>query len=185
VNTNPSSRLLRYQEGGNSVVGSYGDSTLPFDVSAHLRSLLARAQALPAYLPDLNRYLRDYPKAALPDVESFFFGEKVNFGLKPPLRMNHAIAYRSVGPRGAASVVLVKQLYASHYFQLALDLTACVPGNGHASGAGFFLISLKGSTQQGLTGWKGSLLRRILVSRTRSAQEKLLVSIKRSLEQDR
>jgi hypothetical protein len=177
--------LLRYQKEGNGVLGSYGDSDHPFDVSAQLQSLLARAQALPVYLPDLNSYLLDYPRAALPGVESLFFWEKVKFGLKPTLRLNHAIAYRSVGPRGMARVVLVKQLYASHYFQLALDLTACVPRNGQARESGFYLISLKGSTQQGLTGLKGSLLRMILVNRTRSAQEKLLVSIKRSLEEKR
>lgn len=78
---------------------------------------------------------------------------------------------------------MVKQLYASHYFQLALDLTACVPERGDDGSKGFYLVSLKGSTQQGLTGFKGSILRHIIVSRTRSAQEKVLIGIKQALEQ--
>jgi hypothetical protein len=80
-------------------------------------------------------------------------------------------------------VILVKQLYASHYFQLALDLTACVREIDRPSEKGFYPISLKGSTQQGLTGIRGSLLRRVVVRKTRSAQEKALSAIKRALEQ--
>jgi len=120
--------LRQYQEDGNSVVGSYRDTDRPFDVGAQLHSLLGRSAALPAYLPELDRYLLDYPKVTLANVESQFYWERINFGLKPTLRLNHAIAYRSAGPKGAAQVVAVKQLYASHYFQLALDLTAGVSG---------------------------------------------------------
>jgi hypothetical protein len=174
--------LRRYQEEGNSVLGTYHDKERPFDVRAQLQSWLGRSEALPVDLPELNRYLLEYPNALPAKVESLFFWEKVNFGLKPTLRLNHAIAYRSAGPRGAAHVLAVKQLYSSHYFQLALDLTACVTESGHTSDAGFYLISLKGSTQQGLTGIRGSLLRRVVVSKTRSAQEKALIGIKKALE---
>jgi hypothetical protein len=177
--------LQRYMQDGNRVLGSYRDTAHPFDVDTQLQSLLGRSEALPVYLPELNRYLLDYPRSALPDVESLFYWERVDFGLKPTLRLNHAIAYRSENPWGMVHVVAVKQLYASHYFQLALDLTACVRERGRTEARGFYLISLKGSTQQGLTGWKGSILRRVIVSRTRSAQEKLLISIKRSLEDKR
>lgn len=171
--------LHDYQRDGNRVLGTYRDSSEPFDVNAEFRTLLERSKALPVYLPQLGEYLLDYPRANLPNVESIFFWERVNFGLKPTLRLNHGIVYRSDGPRGTAEVVAVKQLYASHYLQLALDLTVCVP---EPISKGFYLISLKGSTQQGLTGFTGSILRRIIVSRTRSAQERMLLEIKGSLE---
>jgi len=176
--------LLRgYQGNGNQVLGSYRDTDNPFDVNAQLQSLLGRSEVLPVYLPELNRYLLDYPKTKLAESESHFYWERVNFGMKPTLRLNHAISYRSTGPKGSVQVLAVKQLYASHYFQLALDLTACVMGSGRTDEKGFYLISLKGSTQRGLTGLKGSLLRMVIVSRTRSAQERLLISIKRMLEE--
>jgi hypothetical protein len=174
--------LCRYQQDGNSVLGSYRDTDRPFDVNTQFQSLLARSAALPVYLPELNSHLLDYPKTKLTKTESLFYWEKVDFGMKPTLRLNHAISYQSEGPGGEVQVVAVKQLYASHYFQLALDLTACVRESGRTGGKGFYLISLKGSTQQGFTGWRGSLLRRIVVSRTRSAQENLLVNIKQALE---
>ncbi|HMD99424.1 MAG TPA: hypothetical protein VKM93_19115 [Terriglobia bacterium] len=175
--------LRRYQEDGNSVLGSYRDKGRLFDMDAQLQALLSRSKALPLYLPGLNRYLLDYPNTTLANVESLFYWERVNFGLKPTLRLNHAIAYRSAGPRGVAQVVAVKQLWASHYFQLALDLTVCFTESGRNSDTGFYLISLKGSKQEGLTGLKGSLLRRVVVGKTRSAQEKALLNIKKALEE--
>ncbi len=175
--------LRRYREEGNSVLGTYRDKDRPFDVNAQLQSLVGRSEELPAYLPDLNRYLLDYPRAKLEKAQSMFYWEKVKFGLKPTLRLNHAIAYQSAGSRGAAHVVAVKQLYASHYFQLALDLTVCVTESGSTSDKGFYLISLKGSTQQGFSGFKGSILRRFVVSKARNAQEAVLINIKNALEE--
>lgn len=175
--------LLRYQEGGNRALAAYQDRNDRVHLAEQLESLLGRSAATSMYLPELNRYLLEYPHARLTDVESMFYWEKVAFGLKPTIRVNHALFFRSTGPRGPAHVVAVKQLYASHYFELALDVTAAVPDGRRVNEKGFYLISLKGSTQQGLTGWSGSLLRRVIVSKTRAAQENTLVGIKRVLEQ--
>ena len=175
--------LRRYRQDGNQVLGSYCDTKSPFDVNEKLRSFLGRSEALPVYLPELTRYLLDYPNVKPANGESLFYWERVTFGLKPTLRLNHAISYQSAGPKGVVHVVAVKQLYASHYLQLALDLTVSVRESGRSAEKGFYLISLKGSIQQGLTGWKGSLLRRVIVGRTRSAQESHLINIKRLLEE--
>lgn len=177
--------LRRYQTDGNRALGSYRDKGYSFEVDAELRLLLDQLPTLPEYLPSLREYLLDYPRAKLPNAESFFFWERVSFGLKPTLRLNHAISYRANGPRGKAEIVIVKQLYASHYLQLALDLTVCVPGESEAGEAGFYLITFKGSRQHGLTGLLGGIAKRIIVSRTRSAQEKILLNIKTHLESKR
>ena len=174
--------VQRYQLDGNDALGTYRDKVRPVQVADLFASLLSRSDALPVSLPELNRYLLDYPDTTLANLESMFYWEKVDFGLKPTLRVNHAIAYRSSDGGGAARVVAVKQLYASHYFQVALDLAACVTGTDRAGSQGFYLISLKASRQDGLTGLKGSLVRRIVVSRTRAAQELALASIKTALE---
>lgn len=172
--------VRRYQAEGNRVLGSYHDTEHPFEIDGQLRALVGRSEELPVYLPQLSHYLLDYPNAVPASAQSVLYWERVSFGLKPTLRLNHAIAYQPTGPLSGAQVVVVKQLFASHYFQLALDLTACVPDSARR---GFYLITLKGSSQQGLTGWKGALLRLIVVSRTRSAQEKVLVNIKQVLEE--
>jgi hypothetical protein len=93
-----------------------------------------------------------------------------------------AIVYRDGGTAGPAYAIAVKQLYASHYFETALDLTFCVPDPENRERPGFYLITLKGSQQAGLTGLKGSLVRKVAVDKTRSSLERALATIKERLE---
>ena len=136
-------------------------------------------KALPVYLPDLEHYLLDYPHATSDGITSEFYWEKVQFGLKPTLRIVQAVIFRGTSPGKPADAVAVKQLYASHYFDAALDLTVCVTG---ATNDGFYLITMKGSRQAGLTGVKGSILRKIAVDKTRSSLQRALAAYKQKLE---
>jgi len=68
------------------------------------------------------------------------------------------------------------------YFESALDLTVCVNDSQHPDHPGFYLITLKGSQQAGLTGLKGGIVRKVAVGKTRSSLEKALASIKQKLE---
>jgi hypothetical protein len=174
--------LQRYMQGGNAALGTYRDKDHPAEVAEVFRSLLSRSKALPVYLPDLDRYLLDYPAAGSENIQSELYWEKVNFGLKPTLRIVQAIVYR--GPRSTdpAYAIAEKQLYASHYFETALDLTVCVRDQDNPQGPGFYLITLKGSKQAGLTGLKGGIVRKVAVDKTRSSLEQALETIKQRLE---
>lgn len=173
--------IQRYTQGGNAALGTYMDKHHPAIVGETFTSLLSRSKALPVYLPELEHYLLDYPDAKSQNIESEFYWEKVNFGLKPTLRIVQAIVYR--GPRSTdpAYAVAVKQLYASHYFETALDLTVCVRDQENPD-HGFYLITLKGSQQAGLTGFKGGIVRKVAVDKTRSSLERALGAIKQKLE---
>jgi hypothetical protein len=174
--------LLRYQEGGNAALGTYRDKNHPAVVGEIFASLLSRSKALPVYLPDLHRYLLDYPNVKLDNVESRFQWEKVNFGLKPTFRIVQTIVYHGTAANEPAYAVAEKQIYASHYFETALDLSICVRDTQHPNQIGFYLITLKGSQQAGLTGLKGGIVRKVAVDKTRSSLERALVSIKHDLE---
>jgi hypothetical protein len=151
-------------------------------VVEQFESLLGESSSISQYLPDLKRYLIGYPRTQLPNAESLFYWERVKFGLKPTLRLNHMVVYRGTGPSGPIDSVAIKQLYASHYFQTALDLSVCAADSGRPGEKGFYLITVKGSRQAGLTGPKGSIIRKTAVSRTRSSLESSLMHIKRVLE---
>lgn len=174
--------LEQYIQGGNEALGTYRDKKHPTAVAEAFASLLSRSKALPVYLPELDRYLLDYPAAPSGQIQSQFYWEKINFGLKPTLRMVQAIVFRGVGPSEPAYAVAVKQLYASHYFETALDLTVCVPAKDPPGPHGFYLITIKGSQQAGLTGLKGGIVRKVAVDKTRSSLERALASIKKKLE---
>jgi hypothetical protein len=173
--------LLRYQQGGNTALGTYRDKSRPTAVAETFASLLSEMKALPVYLPELQRYLLEYPNAASNEIRSDFYWEKVNFGLKPTLRIVQAIVYQGASSDKPAYAVALKQLYASHYFETALDLTVCVRDSA-ARGNGFYLITIKGSQQAGLTGFKGGIVRKVAVDKTRSSLQKALAVYKQQLE---
>jgi hypothetical protein len=107
----------------------------------------------------------------------------VSFGLKPTLRINHSIKYHSRTPGSDVGVIAVKQLWASHYLQSAIDVSFCVRDQRlPPDQPGCYLMSLKASKQSGLTGFLGSIMRRIITSKTRSGAEGSLAGIKKELE---
>ena len=79
-------------------------------------------------------------------------------------------------------MIVNKQLYASHYFQVAVDFWFCVKDSAKPDAEGFFLITEKGSRQHGLTGFKGSIARSVAVPKARGSMEKGLETIKQALE---
>jgi hypothetical protein len=125
--------------------------------------------------------LLEYPTATLPAADSYFYWEKVDFGLKPTIRLNHGVIYRGQTEGREFATVAIKQLYATHYFHTALDVSVCVDDSavGHPA---FYLFTLKGSRQEGLTGVRGSLLRKVVVDKTRGSLERALGAIKRAAE---
>jgi hypothetical protein len=171
-----------YRRGGNEALGEYRDKQHPARVADQFQTMIGRASDLPDVLPELRRYLLEYPNAELAGADSFFYWEKVSFGLKPTIRVNHAAIYRVRAQGRDSGVVAIKQLYATHYFHTALDMSVCVDDGATVAPHGFYLLTLKGSEQEGLTGARGSILRKVVVDKTRSSLESALAAIKRSVE---
>ena len=170
--------VVAYQRGGNAALGTYRDKKNPVRVADQFARLVETFASLPVYFPDFERYLLDYPSSPLPGAENTFYWETIDFGLKPTFRIIHAITHRPAD-RSDVTIVALKQLYSSHYFEAAIDLSVCVPVPDRQ---GFYLITLKASTQAGLTGLKGAIVRKVAVGRTRSSLEQGLAAIKTELE---
>jgi hypothetical protein len=174
-------RLLAYLKGGNQALGEYNDKKNPTEVPEQFKYMLSYAKALPAALPDYYNYLLDFPKGKPANVEDMFYWAKVKFGLKPTLRVLQVVTMKGSNPHQPAYTIAEKQLYSSHYFETALDMTYCVRGDDPKQ-PGFYLIMVMGSEQAGLTGFKGSILRKVAVDKSASSLQKSLVAIKNTLE---
>jgi hypothetical protein len=174
--------IAAYRRGGNAALGEYRDKDTPALVAKQFETMVSRSATLPNVLPELRRYVLQYPDAELQGADSFFYWEKVNFGLKPTIRVNHGVIYHAGGQNRDIGAVAIKQLYASHYFHTALDVSVCLPDDAHPERRGFYLVTLKSSEQDGLTGIKGSIVRRVVVNKTRSSLEEALGSIKQTVE---
>ena len=175
-------RLLAYQHDGNQALGVYNDKRDPTVVPQQFAYMLTYAKALPAHLPDFYTYLLAYPNAKPANVEDTFYWAKVKFGLKPTLRIVQMVTMRGDSTDQVAYAIAQKQLYSSHYFETALDLTFCVRGSNDPKQPGFYLIMALGSEQAGLTGARGAIIRKAAVGRSVSNLQKGLTSIKNTLE---
>jgi hypothetical protein len=170
-----------YLAGGNQALGEYRDKKKPHIVAEHFAGLVSQLKALPDYAPQLGNYLLNYPEATLQGSEDYLYWENVKFGLKATVRANHVTIYPIQSGSMSAYITVTKQLYSSHYFHTALDLTSAVKQNPQDTG--FFLITVKASCQDGLTGFGGSILRSIVTRKARGSLRDALATIKEKLEE--
>jgi len=175
--------LLAYEKDGNKALGVYNDKHDPMEVPAQFKYMLSYAKVLPKALPDFYNYLLDYPNGKPANVENMFYWTNVKFGLKPTLRLVQVVTMRGNNPQEPAYTIAEKQLYSSHYFETALDLTYCIRSEDPER-SGFYLIMIMGSEQAGLTGVKGSVVRKAAVGRSVSSLQKSLATVKTTLEKN-
>jgi hypothetical protein len=174
--------LLAYQREGNEALGAYNDKRDPTAVPEQFAYLLSYNNALPEHEPDFYHYLLAYPHGKPANYEETFYWTKVKFGLKPTLRIEHMVTMRGSPADPVACAIAKKQLYSSHYFRTAVDLSICVRDTDHPKQPGFYLIQALGSEQAGLTGLKGSIVRKTAVGRALSNLQKALAAIRTTLE---
>jgi hypothetical protein len=171
-----------YQSEGNGALGVYNDKRKPTQVSEQFAYMLSYSKALPAQLPEFSDYLLAYPGARAANIDDRFYWAKVKFGLRPTLRIIHLVTMRGGPTDDVAYAVAEKQLYSSHYFDTALDLSFCVRDRSASGHSGFYLIMAMGSEQSSLAGFKGEVIRKVAVGRSVSNLQAALTDIRRTLE---
>jgi hypothetical protein len=178
-----SQRLLTYQKEGDRILGAvYNDKNEPTNVAEQFKYMLSHSSTLSKRLPEFYNYLLAYPDSKPANVDNAFYWDKVKFGLKPTLRIVHVVTMRGKSPQEPAYVIAEKQLYSSHYFETALDLTFCIHPSDDLQQPGFYLIKVMGSEQAGLTGFRGSIVRKVAVGKSVSGLQGSLTAIKSALE---
>jgi hypothetical protein len=165
-----------YLEGGNARLATYRDSNRPTFVAQEFSSMVDRMPSLTEYLPDLKRYLLEYPKVSLPNSESFLYWQNAKFGLKPTIRINHL----TIAEQPTHVDVVSKMLYASHYFWTAIELRVLVPDA--ARGEGFWFATVNRSRSDGLSGFIGSIIRGKVRGGTVKGMQAALGATKAKLE---
>lgn len=168
--------VTAYIEGGNVRLAVYRDSERPTFVAEETRSMIQNLPSLTEFLPDLRRYLLDYPGATLPGSDSFIYWQETQFGLKPTIRINHVV----ITEQPTQVVVASKMLYASHYFWTALELRVLV--SDPARGRGSWFVSVNRSRSDGLSGFTGRLIRGRVRSEAQNGMTAILRVTKERLE---
>ena len=165
-----------YRSGGNASLAVYRDHERPTYVANEFRSMIDRLPRLAANLPDLTRYLLDYPNVAVRDVTDFLYWQEVQFGLKPTVRLSHLV----IEERPGRKVVASKMLYSSHYFWTALEVRVLL--DDPARGPGFWFITVNRSRSDGLSGFTGRIIGARVRSQVQNATRAALAAVKAKLE---
>ena len=150
-----------YLQGGNDRLAVYRDRARPRSVAQEFRAMVDQMPLLTTHMPDMRRYLLEYPARTLPDATSFLYWQQTEFGLKPTIRISHL----TIREGRDDTVVVSKMLYATHYFWTGLEVRALVPDP--ARGQGFWFITVNQCRSDGLSGFTGMFVRRRVKSEVR------------------
>lgn len=116
-----------YRARGDSAMAIYDDrGNLNVRASEAFAAQVAESPYMYQHVPSLATYLRSYPRGTLPGAtEVIYWSEDVMPRLRPILSITHLVVYEPQELPGAA-IVAAKQIYANHYFETALDVTAAL-----------------------------------------------------------
>lgn len=167
-----------YMRHGNDALVTYNDKKQPVSVSDQSAGILQQSTYLRDYVPEFYAHLLDYPRDDLQGVDDFLYWSNEKFGLKPVISLTHVSIYTPPHGSPAYAIIASKQIYATHYFDASLGLTAL-----YRSGHGFFLMYLNRSRADSLKGGFLGAKRSIVQNRSREGMAKNLLRIKRESEQ--
>jgi hypothetical protein len=170
-----------YLSGGNAVLAEYHDHEKPAPILRDLDEILEESPYILQYTPELFRYLKEFPRNPPKAVEDFVYWSREEFGLKPVVSVTHVTIYQGVGEDQPAVLIASKQIYASHYFDASLGLTALVEGGVDGSELQY-LIYLNRTRAHGLGGTFSGVKRSLVGGRLRKSIEKTLFYTKARLE---
>jgi hypothetical protein len=134
-----------YRARGNTALLEYDDQRSADSAVQVFHALLSRSPYTYQYAPSLQRYLENYPADRPAHArEAIYWSEDDLPGLKPTLTIAHEVVYAPSELPGS-TLIATKQLYADHYLDGALDLTAVVDGAkvGAAADTGIYLVVLR------------------------------------------
>ncbi len=117
-----------YRRRGDSAMAVYDDrGNVTVRSSEAFAGQLAESPYVYQTVPSLQAYLANYPRGPLPAgaTEILFWSEDVLPRLRPILSVTHLVVYTPPELPGM-TLMVAKQLYANHYFETAVDLTAAV-----------------------------------------------------------
>ena len=161
-----------YRTRGEAALIEYNDKQDPRSVAAEQRALNSAAGYVNSFLSDT--------KSGLQLLEETLVWSKIKFGLKPVIAVNQISIYKRDSEIGPQVLIASKQIYANHYFNAFLALTAFVNVPGAANGS--FLVYENRSRADGLEGPFGKIKRGVVEKKALEGLRGIMAQSKASLE---
>lgn len=166
--------VREYLARGDAALIKYYDKSKEVPLASEQRDLMAASTYMNNVLPEVSEHLKGFPKSETTIVENAIVWSKIKFGLKPVIAINHITVYKR--QQNPQIVVASRQIYANHYFDSSLALTAFTSIPGATPGS--YLFYENRSRVDGMEGTFGKFKRGIV-------EDKALDGLKSILESSR
>jgi len=161
-----------YRARGEAGLIEYNDKQDRINLAAEHRALISADGYINSFLADT--------KSGLQLVEETLVWSKIKFGLKPVIAVNHISIYKRNNAGGPQVLVASKQIYANHYFNAFLALTAFVNVPGATNGS--YLVYENRSRADGLEGPFGKIKRGVVEKKALEGLRGIIAQSRASLE---
>jgi hypothetical protein len=168
-----------YLARGDAALIEYTDKSTAIRLADEQRALLAASNYIANELPDQRPHLKRFAQPEMSLVENAIVWSKIKFGLKPVIAFNHIKIYKRERGSGPQVLIASRQIYANHYFDSSLALTAFVNFPGATPAA--YLIYENRSRADGLQGAFGKIKRGIVEGKAVASLKTILEGSKANL----
>jgi hypothetical protein len=114
-----------YQAHGDAALIKYNDKSTEVRLADEQRSLTG-ASIFFSDPPTGPQHSKDSTRSELSTLENTIVWSKIKFGLKPVFAINHITIFKNEQKTGPQILIVSKQIYANHYFDSSLALTAFI-----------------------------------------------------------
>jgi hypothetical protein len=162
-------------------LGDYRNKATPLSVAEEFDVLFEESKYFASAVPEFFAYLQGFPRARLAGAEDILYWKKDDIGLRPITSITHLTLYTppSDGKQlRQPALIGTKQIYATHYFDAGLGLTLAFDDGA----AGFYMVSINRARTRSLQSFMRSIVRSMVLRRSRDALEHILRSTKQGLE---
>jgi hypothetical protein len=172
-------RAQRYLAEGDAGSRPYHDKKEPVWPESEFAAVVAQSELTMRGFPELARFLTAYPRLENPSIESFLYWSVEKLGARPIVTVTHVSIISPLEPSHLESLIIAKQVFASHYMTAGLGMTAITSGLG---GSHRYLVYLNRSRTDAFEGMFGGWIRRIVERRLRSEAPAAIDALRLRLE---
>jgi hypothetical protein len=168
-----------YLARGDVALIEYNDKPKGIQLADEQRALMSASSYVNDFLPRFPQSQKGLSSSELRLVENAFVWSKIKCGLKPIIAINHIMIYKREEKTGPQVLIASKQVYANHYYNSSLALTAFV--NIPGANPGSYLFYENRSRADGLEGVFGKLKRGIVEDKALNGLKAILETSKVNL----
>src|ERR1035437_343911 len=172
-------RVKTYLVDGHAALAPYVDDGGRVWPATRFASVLGHSVFLTEHLPQFAQYLSRYPRTRTPAPESFVYWSKERLARKAIISATHVSILRSDEPGLPDALVAGEEIFATHYVNASLGITAIMPGR---PGAQHYLAYVNRSEVDVLGGMFGGLVRWFMQRRLKAEAANVLQGLRQRLE---